>query len=138
MEQKEMMSSRADAARRVSILMLNPSFHRDLARQDVLDDEGEISMVIAGSDESAIIAIHRMERVKSARVVLATTFDDRVHVLYMKTEDVSEPSHDVVDVVGGMTVRDWLEMIRINPGRTYHASGSDVMSAVDASEYAVA
>lgn len=134
-----MNSSRADAARRVSMLMLNPQFHRDMEAQNVLDQDGEIPMVVTGSDESAIIAIHRMERVKASRIVLATAFDGRVHVVYVTHEDSSsDASHDVADVVGGMTVRDWFEMMRINPGRTYHCSGSDIMSAAAASEYAVA
>lgn len=137
MEQKE-MTSRAAAARSISNLMLNPSFHRDLAKADMLDSDGEIPMVVVGADEPAVVAIHRMERVDRDRVVLATAFDSRVHIIYMKTTESSGSSGDLVDIVGGITVRDWLEMMRVRPGCTYHASGSDIMSAMNASEYAVA
>ncbi|MBD1541046.1 hypothetical protein G9E11_01995 [Arthrobacter sp. IA7] len=137
MEQED-MTSRAAAARSISNLMLNPSFHRDLAEAAVIDDDGEIPMVVAGSDEAAVVAIHRMERVGRDCVVLATAFDDRVHIIYMKTTDSSGRAEDLVDIVGGITVRDWLEMMRLNPGRTYHTSGSDIMSAMNSSEYALA
>lgn len=137
MEQKDMMSSRAEAARTISNLMSNPAFHRDLAQAAVMDDDGEIPMVVAGSDESAVLAIHRMERVNRNEVVLATCFDERVHVIYMKTTNTSGTSRDLIDIVGGITVRDWFEMMRLNPGRTYHTSGSDIMAAVNSSDYAV-
>lgn len=133
-----MKSSRADAVRRVSMLMTNPKFHRDMAENNVVNEDGEIPMIITGSDESAVVAMHRMERAKASRIVLATAFDGHVHVVYVTIEDDSTASPDLVDLVGGMTVRDWFEMMRLNPGSTYHSSGSDIMSAAAASEYAVA
>lgn len=133
-----MKSSRADAVRRVSMLMTNPKFHRDMAEHNVVNEDGEIPMIVTGSDESAVVAMHRMERVKASKIVLATAFDHHVHVVYVTVGEDSDPEPHLVDLVGGMTVRDWFEMMRLNPGCTYHASGSDIMSAASASEYAVA
>lgn len=139
MGKEAVASSRTEAARHVSALMLNPEFHRDLAGQDLLNENGEIPMVVAGADESAVVTLHRMERIKATRVVVVTYMDERIAVIVMKTVTASESKKELVDVVGGMTVRDWIEMMRLNPGAcTYHASGSDIMSAVNASEYAIA
>lgn len=140
MGKTNVVSSRAIAAGYVSSLMINPTFHRDLAAKDLLDADGEVPLVVAGADESAVITIHRMERTKASKVVLATYMDGNINIVVMKAEVVDRSAADAIkamDVVGGVTVRDWLQMINEDRAPAYHASGSDIMSTVDASTYAV-
>lgn len=139
MEQADMSVTRADVARSVSMLMLNPKFHRDLERKAVADADGDFPVLVAAPDEPAVVALHRAERMKIEYIVLVTAFDGRVHVCHMRGGRMKKDgAEDPVDLVGGVTVRDWIMMMRENPRSSYVATGSDIMAAVSASEYAVA
>lgn len=140
MERKEVIATRATIARMVSTLMAKPQFYRDLVEMGSLDDDGDIPMVIAGEDESAIITMHRLEALHVEDVVLATSSGPTtVNMIGLRCQEVSEPSSDAIDLMSGMTVRDWLDMVKVHPGNSFTASGSDIfIPSANPNQYAVA
>lgn len=140
MERKEIAATRAEIARRVSILMARPQFYRDLVEMGGLDEDGEIPMIVAGEDESAVVTLHRLEALHVEDVILATTNGpNTVSTIGVRCREVETASSDSIDLVGGMTVRDWLDMVKGQPGASFTSSGSDIfIPSTDPSLYSVA
>lgn len=140
MERKEVVAARADIARKVSSLMSRPQFYRDLVEMGGLDEDGDVPMVVAGEDESATLTLHRLESLNIERVILATTNGPTtIHMVGLLNRESDEPSESSIDLIGGMTVRDWLDMAKTHPGSTYTASGTDIfIPSADSSLYSVA
>lgn len=123
---KEVIARRAEIAHAFSMLMLDPDFMDQFEAYDAVDSDGDVPVIVAAPDESAIITLHRFERVHAASVLLVTEFDENIYVLQMH-HVASSGDQATVDLVSGQTVREWIELMRSRPGLAYSANGSDIM-----------
>ncbi|MFC7860706.1 hypothetical protein ACFQ9D_12050 [Arthrobacter koreensis] len=129
MERKEIASARSRIARSVAMLMADADFVDDLVSRNVLDADGEIPIVIASENESAILTVHRIERVQADRVILVTDAGpNKLGIIQLKKSPASRSDGDAVaDLVSGMTVRDWLDMARMKPGHSFVISSEGLL-----------
>lgn len=139
MESKAITDQRAEVAFHVSMLMLRPAFNQRLAKTDFRDADGGIPMVVAGGNESAIVTLHRLERCEDDHLLLASMKDGRIRVASLSKSEGRRSSPDAMELVGGMTVWDWMGILVGAPEgpRHFYSDGSDVMPTSVASEYAV-
>lgn len=141
MGRKEVAAERARIATQISLLMAQRSFYSDLIAKDALDTDGTIPLIVASEDESAVVAMHRFDRTGLEKVILATNVGDsaiQIVGLRKREDEDSPPESPPIDIVGGVTVRQWITLMQEDPGRGYTMTGSDVMPFAESSLYATA
>jgi len=125
MATKETLKARAKIAAQFSLLMRDPKFFARAEKVIPKDSDGEFTVIIAASFESAALTIHRMEQVGESEATLVTDLDDMLDITSFQGRRGNGIAADTVDVPGGMTVREWLEMVKENKHRAFGAHGSE-------------
>lgn len=123
--------------RLIDSAMRSPLFTDYLvARPEVRNMRGQYTIVTCGPDEPAAEVFRRVSRYPHS-VVLATAATD-VHAVAVaprpgdgtRGREREPAAEDVVELVPGMTARDWLGLIRFNPGQEYGIPDGDVSATV--------
>ncbi|QOT16021.1 hypothetical protein [Paenarthrobacter sp. YJN-5] len=134
MASRETLKSRAKIAARFSALMRTQKFYEAASEMMPVDSQGEYSVIVADPAESAVVTIHRMEQLREQALTLVTVLDERINVTFFRisdnagpdTKEVDQSSDDVVDITGGMSVKDWLMAIDVfGEGKPFTVSGRE-------------
>lgn len=87
---------------------------------------GEVVVVPALPEESAIVTFHRLEQSKSSPLVLVTRLDDRPVAIILAATSVLTDKQLTKDLVGGTTTADWVrDMMSAGKDLHYTARGTE-------------
>ncbi|MCM3578275.1 hypothetical protein M3686_09040 [Micrococcus luteus] len=96
-------------------------------------EEGQVTAVAAGPEESAALTIHRIERHGGPTVILATMLDDAPLIVALNLSDEVPEGRTRFDVPGGFTVREWVLRMQERPNEeSFTAAGSEFAAVIGA------